>query len=263
MDLYENLYENIFRRKSTRKYTDEKLNNKVLENIKDFMRKMPILDDNLRLNAHFITDGNYLYERLNVVGKIKAPHYVVITGIRNRENLINSGYAMEHLVLYLTSLGIPNCFVGMKISHYKLSQILQIKENEDCLITIALGTPEDPTTIYRKASEFKRSKLSELIPSGYPDDFAKKILEAVIVSPSSHNCEPWRFTVEKDQITLYKNKLDFIKRNMLGDIPYIDMGICLAHFKLAIQQDNKTCEIIKHKESFSENNEKIATILYK
>lgn len=256
------LYENIFKRKSIRKYSEEKFSAEVIYKINNFMRNLPVLSENLSLNAHFIFDGNLIYDKLNIIGRVKAPHYIVITGKRNRNTLINAGYAIEHLVLYLTSIGISTCYIGLKINNSKLSSILQITENEETLITIALGNAENPTSMYRKENEFNRLPLKNLVISGYASEGIRNILEAVRLSPSAQNSQPWRFVVDTDMLKVYKNKLSFIKRNILNDISYVDMGIGLCHLKLALAESGLDYSIEKHirEDETESENELIATI---
>lgn len=229
-----NLYENIKKRKSSRKYKDKVLQDDVIQKIKKYMIEMPIIKEDKSLRVHFIKDGVELYNILPIIGKIKAPHYVVFTGKKTKESLINTGYAIEHLVLYLTSLGIGTCFIGSKITNEKLSKIIDIDSENEWLITLAFGNTQDPKDIFRKEDDFKRLNMKDLILSGYLSLDLKYIIEAARLAPSALNSQPWRFKLEDNVIHIYKKDFDFIRRKLLKDMSYIDLGIVLCHLKLAI-----------------------------
>lgn len=249
-----NLYENIFRRKSNRKFSQEKLSDDVIKKIRSFMTGIPITDKDICLNAHLIIDGEHLYEKLNIIGRVQAPHYVVITGIRNPKSLINAGFAMEYLVLYLTSIGISTCYIGMKPDTTKLAKLLDIKNDEESLIILALGDSSVPSEVYRKTESFKRHTLKDLILSGYQTSDVNQILEAARLSPSAQNTQPWRFKTENKEISIYKKRLDFISRKLIKDLSYVDIGICLCHIKLAAENLKYKVEIIR-KETELQNGE--------
>lgn len=151
------------------------------------------------------------------------------------------GYSFEKMVLYAWSLGIGTTWIGGTMKREKFEKAADLKENELMLCISPLGYPARKRSIKESVMRTtlradKRMADSELFFDGdftsalrVEDERVKAALEAVKLSPSSVNKQPWR-------IVRTENKYNFYKKRTIGDpgaawdVQKIDMGIAICHF---------------------------------
>lgn len=239
------LYEDIFRRRSTLKFSLATLDHRVIEKIKGHIATLPQQEKSCDVRMHFLTDGTDFTGRLSTLGRIKAPHYVLVTGTRSESCLISAGYSAEYLVLYLTSLGIATSYMGSVMDKLTASRILGSEMIADVFIAIALGGSREIQEVYRNKDEIKRKPIGQLILEGTPTPDQLKILDAVRMAPSFMNTQCWRFGTDSDTIQLYREKLPLIRKRFFSETIYFDMGIALAHIEIAANHFGYQCEMYK------------------
>lgn len=197
----------IYVRKSCRNYLEDEID---MEMIHTFMS-----------NAKALTEGvSYHYEILssdevNVRTRWSAPYYLALYGEKNEYSLENIGFVFEQLCLYLQSIGIGNCWVGMASPKRK---------KENFVITISFGKSDMMT---REPSQFKRKSLSEI------SDSEDERLIPALLAPSAINSQPWYFKHSDDGFDVYQVKQNILKRQILKKWNPIDVGIALAHMYVA------------------------------
>lgn len=216
-----NLEEQIYVRKSCRKYLDDEID---LEIVHDFMKNVKELN----------SDVNYRYEILTLDevkdrARFSAPYYLALYTDK-KENYIDIGFIFEQLCLYLQSLGIGNCWVGLDSPK---------KKSPDFVITISFGRSNDFT---RTRDQFKRKDLSKI------SDAADERLIPAQLAPSAINLQPWYFKHSSDGFDVYQKKHNIIKRQIVRKWNPIDVGIALAHMYVA---NEDTFEFYK-KEDFDD-----------
>ena len=193
----------IYLRKSCRKYLDDEID---MNPIKEFLSDVKAL----------IPEISYYYEILtkdevNIRTRWEAPYYLAIYSEKKDNFGVNAGFVFQQLSLYMQTLGIGSCWVGMA----------SIKQNNpDFVILIAFGKSDDLT---RDVSQFKRKNLSEIADS--PDDK----LKPAQLAPSAVNSQPWYFKHTDEGFDIYKVKPNVLKRKIIGKWMDIDVGIVLAH----------------------------------
>lgn len=243
------LYDDIFRRRSTQKFSLAALDQRVIEKIKDKIESLPHLEISCDVQMHFINEGTPVASKISTLGRIKAPHYVVVTGTRNESCLISAGYSSEYLILYLTSLGIATSYMGSVMDQMTASRILGSPVISDIFIAIALGGSRNVNDVYRKKDDLKRLPLESLIISGIPTRDQELILEAVRQAPSFMNLQSWRFEVEKNLIQLHRENLPLIRKKYFSETVYFDMGIALAHLEIAANHLGYKCRMVYNEET--------------
>ena len=136
----------------------------------------------------------------------------------------NAGFMFQQLDLYLQSIGMGVCWLGMgKMNNKDIKGSEQ--DNLKFVILLAFGYPHDDPP-RSSTSEFRRKALSEIC------DIPNPKLEPARLAPSSVNSQPWYFTHENNVIQAYRSIGGGIN-TMLGDMNRIDMGIALAHMYVA------------------------------
>ena len=197
----------IYRRKSCRKYSDEEISTQEIEKYIDTIKA---------LNP----DINYYYEILtkkevSLKTRWSAPYYLALYSQKKENYKTNLGFIFQQACLYMQSIDICNCWVGMGTVKNK---------NPEFVILIAFGKSEDMT---RDISKFKRKKLSEI------SDVEDEKLKPAQYAPSAINSQPWYFTHTDEGLDIYKTRHNIIKRKLIGGLNNIDIGIALSHLYVA------------------------------
>ena len=109
------LYDAIFYRKSTRKYSNKRVKESLLEEVKNVCSKVTYLNKDLNIKAHVVDRGHLVQFLMGKNCKVKAPHYIIITSNNGEDYLQNIGFAMEEVVLKLTTLGLATCWLECHI----------------------------------------------------------------------------------------------------------------------------------------------------
>ena len=201
-----NLEKQIYIRKSCRNYSDEEIG---MDLIHDFMRSVKLLNEGISYRYDILEIGD-----VNNLARFSAPYYLAIY-CDNKENHVDMGFIFQQLCLYLQSIDIGNCWVGLASPK---------KRSSDFVISIAFGKSEQMT---RDVSSFKRKSLSKI------SDVEDERLIPAQLAPSSINSQPWYFKHSDDGFDVYQVKANFLKRQFVKKWNSIDVGIALAHMYVA------------------------------
>ena len=109
-----NLFEAIFVRKSVRSYTNEGISPKVLEDILKQFDEINGLFGGVETELAIFDNRQNDYKMLSLLG-IKAPYYLVLYSEEKDRAMMNAGYLMEQLSLYMYTRGSGSCFIGNPI----------------------------------------------------------------------------------------------------------------------------------------------------
>lgn len=213
-----NLHEFIFKRKSVRKYDDTPLDAETLGKVLAFAEKLKPLSPEIKTSFE-ITDS------VKGVFSIKAPHYFMICSETKCDYLENVGYMWQQMDLYLSSLGLGSCWLGMAKPTAEISTALPL------VITLAFGrAKEEP---HRDLKGFNR-KPPEEISSG-----SDSRIEAARLAPSATNSQNWFFEATEGMIHVYRKKLNPALEMIYGKMNRIDAGIALCHLRYATEQEER------------------------
>ena len=201
-----NLEKQIFVRKSCRNYSDDEID---LNLIHDFMKSVKQLNEDVNYHYEILT-----LDEVNSRLRFTAPYYLAIYTDK-KENHVDMGFIFQQLCLYLQSIGIGNCWVGLASPK---------KKSSDFLISIAFGKSDKMT---RDLSQFKRKSLSKI------SDVEDERLIPAQLAPSAINLQPWYFKHSSDGFDVYHVKQNIVKRQIVRKWNPIDVGIALAHMYVA------------------------------
>ena len=197
------LSEQIYVRKSCRKYLDDEID---MSAIKEFMDNVKPLTREINYSYEILTK-----DKLNIRTRWKAPYYLALYSDKKDNYGVNIGFIFQQLSLFLQSLDIGSCWVGMA----------SLKENNPkFVIAISFGKSNDLT---REISQFKRKSLSEIA-----DTEDERLIPAQL-APSAVNSQPWYFKHSDEGFDVYKVKHNIVKRKILGKWNDVDIGIALSH----------------------------------
>ncbi len=203
----------ITKRKSTRKYDMNALDEFMLNEIKERVTSIRPLYDHIKFEYTFATAS----EVKNLL-PVKAPHYIIISSEVTEGYLTNIGFIFQQMSLYLTSIGLGSCWLGMAKPTEKIDTTLEF------VIVLAFGKALDSP--YREKDQFKRKPLSQI------SDRRDPRVEPARLAPSAVNSQPWYFVSEEEMIHLYCIKAGLLKGLIYNRLNKIDVGIALAHLYL-------------------------------
>lgn len=197
----------IYVRKSCRKYLDDEID---MTPIKGFIPKAKVLNSDIDYSYKILTK-----DELSIRTRWKAPYYLALYSEKKENYGVNLGFIFQQLSLYMQSIGIGSCWVGMA----------NVKQKDpNFVITIAFGKSDDLT---RDLSKFKRRSLSEI------SDMEDERLIPAQLAPSAVNSQPWYFKHTDDGFDVFKAKHNIVKQKIIGKWNDIDMGIALSHLYIS------------------------------
>ena len=211
----------ISRRKSTRSFSMEPVAETELQQIRDFIAGCRPLVPGIRVRAEIIG-----IDSVRCILPWKTPHYVAIFTEDTPLALENVGFLFQQVELFIQSLGLGTCWLGMGKLDPRGSSAPQEADGLQFAMMIAFGRPKG--TLFRSsAAEFRRKALHEI--SDRPDPR----LEPARLAPSSVNSQPWFFIHDGDDIHALCALQGILSKSVLGKMNRIDMGIALAHLYLS------------------------------
>jgi nitroreductase len=214
-----NLTEMIYRRKSVRSYTNEPVSDEILQKIEDFVAGAKPLYPEIKVKMEIVPRN-----QVKCICPWTTPRLVTIFSEEKPGYLENAGFIFQQLDLYLQSIGIGACWLGMGTLTADDVFEKQRKDGLKYVMMMAFGYPKGKALRNGK-EDFKRKSLAEIA------DVQDERLEPARLAPSSVNSQPWYFVHEEDKIHAYCAHKGLLSKK-LGNTNQIDMGIALAHMYL-------------------------------
>ena len=214
-----NLTEMIYRRKSVRSYTNEPVDAATLQKIEEFVAGAKPLYPEIKVKMEIVPRN-----QVKCICPWTTPQLVTIFSEEKPGYLENAGFIFQQLDLYLQSIGIGACWLGMGTLTADDVFEKQRKDGLKYVMMMAFGYPKGKALRNGK-EDFKRKALAEIA------DIQDEQLEPARLAPSSVNSQPWYFVHEEDKIHAYCAHKGLLSKK-LGNTNQIDMGIALAHMYL-------------------------------
>jgi len=201
-----NLNEMIYRRKSCRSFTNVPVDAATIKTIQAFSMKP--LYPNIKVHWDIVPRS-----QVKCICPWTTPQLITIYSEEAEGWPENIGFLFQQMDLYLQTLGLGVCWLGMgKLNPKMATEVKGMK----FVIMLAFGHPKgDP--LRHSIKEFKRKSMEQI------SDKADARLEPARLAPSGVNSQPWYFTHEGDAIHVYCSR----KGSRL------DAGIALAHLYAA------------------------------
>jgi nitroreductase len=224
-----NLYEAIFVRKTVRKFKMNPIEQSRIDDIISFAQNLPMLFQDIAVE-YKVLDKAQVSHMFSGAYTVHAPHYLVIASETAPNYLMNAGYLMQQISLYLTAKGLGSCYLGSMKPKKEFGEVIQLKY----VIMLAFGESEHE--IYRPSDKSRRLPLEDIVV--YKTEASRNILtmiQAGRLAPSSMNSQPWRFVVYDNRIHIFCKKNIFLS-GVLNELKMIDIGICLAHLLVTSEE---------------------------
>ena len=206
----------ISRRRSVRKYTGQPVDEGTVERILDFCQGARPLYPDIRVRAKIVDK-----DQVRFYLPWKTPQLIAVFSENKPGYLENVGFLFQQVDLFLQSIGLGCCWLGLGKLREK-EGVDASEEGMEFVILLAFGHPEG-AFLRSDAARFQRRSLAEI--ADRPDER----LEPARLAPSSTNSQPWYFTHEGNVVHAWRSEAGLLRHKMLGSMNQIDMGIALAH----------------------------------
>ena len=219
------LYEAIFVRKSVRKYSFEKIDDQKLDEIRKHYQSLFSLFGRIASDIAIIDNTKKQFFGSGFLS-VQAPYYIVFYTEDLPRNLMNVGYMMQEMSLFLTTMGLGSCMLG----HTRVKKGLNNKNGLQIAGLMAFGEAKGKAT--RRHSEARRLSIDDLcVFKEMPRQWVKQLLEAARLAPSYMNTQPWRFVVYDHKIHIFSRKSKKVSR-----WEEINFGIMFANIMIAAEE---------------------------
>ncbi len=205
------LQEMIYKRKSCRSFTNAPVEESVIRKIRAFPLK-PLYPD-IQVCWDIVSRVE-----IKCICPWTTPQLITVYSQEKDGYLENVGFLFQQMDLYLQSLGLGVCWLGMGKMNPKTAQG---KDGMRFVIMLSFGHPKGEP-LRQDGKGFKRKSLTQI------SDREDPRLEPARLAPSSVNSQPWYFSHAGDTIHVYCTR-----KGMESCLNRIDMGIALAHLYVA------------------------------
>lgn len=224
-----NLYEMIGKRQSIRDFQMKRIEDSVWEDFWKYEKELLALYPDIPYKVE-VTCSLEEKKQKGGLFALKAPYYISFLTGEGKEALLNTGYVMEELSLYLAAKGIGTCYQGM----LKVQKETEDKKDKKETIVMAAGYPKK--YLYRTDDNRKRMPLNKVcVFKEEPSDELMSVLRAAALAPSSLNSQPWRFVVYKNRAHVFMQKTGG-KLPVMQRLNLIDIGIALNHMMITAEE---------------------------
>ena len=203
------LNEMIYNRKSCRSFTGKPVNAEMIQKILAYIPKP--LYPNIKVHWEIVSR-----DKVKCICPWTTPQLISIYSEESEGHFENIGFLFQQMDLYLQTLGLGVCWLGMgRMNPKTTAEVAGMK----FVIMLAFGYPKGDQRRH-DLKEFKRKPMEQIADKPDPR------LEPARLAPSAVNSQPWYFTHEGDTIHIWCSK----KGSRL------DAGIALAHLYAANEE---------------------------
>ena len=204
------LHEMIYHRKSCRSFTGKPVDAEEIEKILSL--EMKPLYPEIKVRMDIVSRNN-----VKCICPWTTPQLITVYSEETEGYLENIGFLFQQMELYLQTLGLGVCWLGMGRMNPKTTA--EEVEGMKFVIMLSFGIPKG-NQLRHDIKSFKRRSLEQIA------DRADLRLEPARLAPSAVNSQPWFFSHEGDTIHVYCAK----KGSRLN------IGIALAHLYVANEE---------------------------
>lgn len=209
----------IYTRRSVRKYSPGRIDDATLGKIMEFCDEIKPLYNNIKVRFEMVEK-----EDVKSILPWITPKVLAFFSQKTDGYLENAGFMLQQMELYIQSLGLGACWLGMGRIDPNAKEKLSQKDDTEFVIMLAFGKTDEPKRT--DVSQFRRRPLCNI------SDEEDVRLEPARLAPSSVNSQPCFFTHERNDagvLNVYVEHHGLFGINPLADMNRIDVGIAVAH----------------------------------
>ena len=217
------LLEAVSARHSVRKYVDKELSADIIAALQDKIAECNKVGN---LNIQLVQNETRAFTGMLSYGQFSGvKNYLVMVGKKSKDLDERVGYYGEQLVLFVQTLGLNTCWVGL--SYRKVPEAYNVGKDEKHVCMIALGYGETQGVSHKIKDIEDVSNASDITPSWF-----KRGVEAALLAPTAVNQQKFSFEYVgvKDNWHIVKARKGFSIIGYTG----VDLGIVKCHFMIAV-----------------------------
>ena len=221
------LLEAVSARHSVRKYVDKELSADIIAALQDKIAECNKIGN---LNIQLVQNETRAFTGMLSYGQFSGvKNYLVMVGKKSKDLDERVGYYGEQLVLFVQTLGLNTCWVGL--SYRKVPEAYNVGKDEKLVCMIALGYGETQGFSHKIKSVEEVSNASDITPSWF-----KKGVEAALLAPTAVNQQKFSF----EHVGVKNNCHQIRAKKGFSMIGYtkIDLGIAKYHFEIGAGKVN-------------------------
>lgn len=237
-------------RKSIREFRRKRANIDIIDEIELYLKSLEKEKAEAGFKLKLYEEGERIYNELKEIGgysgvMVEAPHYIGLDINSNKDiDLIYGSYYMEKLITKLNKLELDTCWISLdKVAKDLKSKIFgEHISKMDYMIAFGQGKRKNPfvaeVTSQRIGVEdlvFMDEIENQIDPEELESRGLADLFYYVRFAPSAFNHQPWRFLLEKDNLTLL---LKYDKE----EPSIVDAGIIMYYFEALAQTIGITSE---------------------
>lgn len=180
------------RRKSVRNYPGSEPSDSSIAELKELLNDNRKFRQGVGAGAHLIENGQGFQESLSGViadyGKVRAPHYLLLTAEEKEGSFVEVGYRYEFVVLSLIAREIGTCWIGKGFESEELKGYVNLPANQTPRALIACGPVE--ASKMQRIDEPNRKGLDYFLverKAGKLDEKSLDVIDNLRRAPSSIN----------------------------------------------------------------------------
>lgn len=248
-----NILEAINQRRSVRSFTPRMMDGKETDEIQGILDRAASepgpFGTKVRCELH-VDPSDSGETRLGTYGLISGASAFIMPVLAPAPGAMEDlGWTVERAIIDLWSAGWASCWIGGVFSRSKAASLAGASGEEFVPIVVALGEEAERRSLMdrivtRASGDRQRKPLAELCFLADGSALGKEVLdsgwdialEALRVSPSASNKQPWRLAWNpQGQLWMLFLDEDRLYNNGLGHthLQNIDMGIAMYHFAAA------------------------------
>ncbi|MDO5294596.1 MAG: nitroreductase family protein [bacterium] len=251
-------YDAINYRGWVKTFNEEKLDSGVESKIQNYIKHLKGFQEDGEEKFEIIRSEEIKKAHLGLF-TTKAPYYFVVYIKDLETQLLNAGYLMGQLALYLMTKEVGSCLVGLEtvkryVTQNETAYSMLEQDNAEFpektwVAIMAFGKPEHKL---RQAGKRLRRLLSDkkCICVTEIDPRVQSILTVGIQAPSKMLVSPYRFVVKGTKAHILA-KAESMMTSSQRMCVYLDCGIMLAYLGLKAEEQWMTM-VVKKMERFSE-----------
>jgi len=194
-----------------------------------------------RVEIRLVSTGDGSAFRPSTYGVITgASDYLLMGYADDNCSALSAGYAMEHVVLHATEMGLGTCWIAATFKGSRFNAVAGMTDSAPLKIVSPIGIPSGKSgllnTVARAlARSDKRKPMDKLFFYGDPqmpvpsDTHFFHPLELMRLAPSSTNSQPWRAIVTANGVDFFT-----VDKSPLG---YLNLGIGMCHFYYGCREE--------------------------
>lgn len=221
------LLEAVSARHSVRKYIDKELSADIIAALQDKIAECNKVGN---LNIQLVQNETRAFTGMLSYGQFSGvKNYLVMVGKKSKDLDERVGYYGEQLVLFVQTLGLNTCWVGL--SYRKVPEAYNVGKDEKLVCMIALGYGETQGIGHKIKSIEEVSNASDITPSWF-----KKGVEAALLAPTAVNQQKFSF----EHVGVKNNRHQIRAKKGFSMIGYtkMDLGIARYHFEIGAGTNN-------------------------